>query len=102
MGNGRVTGEVAHIGIDTTGDHVIISGAEMDIAADSLRFATDDETDLRMRFEPAYALHNVHTFILKFSGPFNIILFVKSSFELHQDRDLLAVDTSFHQGIDNG
>ena len=74
----------------------------MDIAANSLRFAPDDETDLRMRLEPLHTIHNMHAFIFKFPGPFNVVLFIESSFELNQHRNLLAVDASCHQRIDNG
>ncbi len=74
----------------------------MDIAADSLRFAPHDETDLRMRLEPAHTIHNVDPFVFEFPGPLNVIFFVESSLELNQDRNLFTVDASFQQRIDNG
>lgn len=102
MANGGVAREIAQIGIDTTGDHVIVSRAEMNVAADPIGFPPDDETHLRMRLEAAYPVHNMHTFIFQFPGPFNIVFFVESRFELDQDRNLLAVDACLHERIDNG
>src|SRR5215831_17312431 len=102
IADGWITGKVAQIGIDAAGDHVVISGPEMDVAAYSVFFASDDQTDLRMCFESAHTVHDMHTFVFEFPGPFDVVLLVESRFEFDQYRNLFAVDPGLHQGIDNG
>ena len=71
-------------------------------SGDSLRFAPDDETDLRVRLEPTHTVDNMHAFIFKFPGPFNVVLLIESSLKLDQHRNLFAINPGFHQRIDNG
>ena len=55
-----------------------------------------------MGFQAHQAVDDMRAGFFQAFGPLDVIFFVKAGFELHEDRNLLAVLCGFHQGSDNG
>ncbi len=96
-----VAGEIAEVGVLLRGDAVVVAGAEMHVAADTVAFAAHDEHDLGVRLEADEPVHHVHALALEGLGPADVALFVEARLELEEDGHLLAVGGGLHQRVDD-
>ncbi len=94
-------GEEAEVGIDSCGGGVVVAGAEVEVAADAVGVAPDDERDLGVDFIADEAIDHVDAVILQFAGPFDVIGFIEAGAEFDYGGDLFAVFCGSHEGTDD-
>lgn len=94
-------GEIAQVGVNAGGGGVVIAGAKMDITADGIGFAPDDQAHFAVDLVADQPVNDVDTGFLEFSRPENIVGFVESGFEFDDGGDLFAVADRVHQGADD-
>src|SRR6185312_11177470 len=96
-----IRGEEAEIGIKTAGRRVVVAGAEMDVAADALRFAPNNERDLAVDFQAHQAVDHVHALALQRPRPFDITLLIEACLQFHEHGHLFAVFNGIEQRFDD-
>lgn len=94
-------GEIAEVRVNAGGGGVVIAGAQMDIPADSIGFAPDDQAHFAVDFVADQPVNDVDTGFLEFSRPEDVVGFVETGFEFDDGCDLFAVADSVHQGADD-
>ena len=63
----------------------------MHISSDTILISPDDQGDLTMSLQAPQAVNNMASGLLQHLCPQDIILLIKTGFQLHKDRYLLAV-----------
>ncbi len=102
LGDLRIASEQAQIGIEARGGGIVISGAEMGVAADfAVRIASHQQGKLAMRLQADQAVIDLHASFLQAARPADVGSFVEAGFEFHDDGDLFF-GGSFHQRADDG
>ena len=87
----RVTGKQANVGIEAGGLHVVISGSDMDVAAQTASFLSDDQRCFGVCLKPAYAEGDMRSHALEFGGPVQIALFIEAGLDFHYAGDLFSM-----------
>ena len=83
-------GQQTEIGVDARRPLVVVAGAEVDVAAQSLRRAPDDQADLGVRLVAAHPVDDVRPGLLERARPLDIALFVEPRRQLDEHRHLLV------------
>ena len=95
-------GEEAEVGVDAGGGGVVVAGAEVDVAADAVGLAADDEGGLAVGLEADDAVDDVDAGLLKGAGLVDVVFLVEAGLEFDEGGDLLAVFGGAGQGVDDG
>src|SRR5262245_2387090 len=95
-----VGGEESEVGVDSRRDRVVVSRAEVDIAAQFVLLLAHDEGDLGMGLQPDQAVDDVDAGLLKSRRPLDVRLFVEAGLEFDQHCDLFAVLGGLDQRFD--
>ena len=85
------TSKQSHVCIQLRCLVIIIAGAEMHISSDTILISPDDQGDLTMSLQAPQTVNNMASGLLQHLCPQDIILLIKTGFQLHKDRYLLAV-----------
>ena len=99
--DGFVGRQEAVVGVEARGFGVIVAGAQVAVAAQTLFLAAHHHDQLCMRLETEHPVHDVRAGFLQLVGQFNIRLFVESRAQLDDHRDVLAGRGRFDQRGDN-
>ena len=97
----RFTAQNAHVFINSGRDGVVVSGSDMHIAANAVRFFADDQGQLDVGLESLDTVGNMRALPFQYSAPGNVGCFVKTGGDLHQHGDLFALTCSFQQRLDD-
>ena len=97
----RVAGEQAVVGVTARGPRVIVAGAEMAIAAQSVGFAAHHHRHLGVGLEADHAVHDVGAGFLQAVGQLDVGFFVESRAQLDDDRHVLAGLRGGDQRVDD-
>ena len=97
LGDGFAGGEKTQVGIEPGGLGIVIAGAEMDVAAQALALATDDEAAFAMGFVADQAVHHMDARLLELARPVNVVGLVEPCLQLDERGDLFSVEGSIHQ-----
>ena len=84
-------GEEADVGVDAGGAVVVVAGGEVDVAADAVVLAADDEQHLAMGLVADDAVDDVGPGGVQRPGPSDVVALVEAGAQLHQRRHLLAL-----------
>ena len=79
---------------------MIIARTKMKIGLEVAFFATDDQKNFAMGFEPYQTVHNVDSGFFHFTGPGDVIGFIKAGFEFDENGHLLVVVCGGDEGIE--
>ena len=90
VGDAMVAGEQADIGIEARGLHVVVSGADVHVAAQAPRFLAHHQRCLAVGLEPADAKGDVGADAFQFGRPMEIAFLVEARLDLHHAGHLLA------------
>ena len=88
--NQWITGQDAEVLIDACGSRVVISGSDMAVATNAVRFLTNDKSRLGVRLQTDHAVCDMHSSIFQFASPFNIACFVEACAKFDQHCDLFS------------
>ena len=94
-----IAGEDAEIRIELGCGCIVVAGRDMDIAADAVLFAADDERTLRVRLEPDKAVDDMRACFFKAAGHQDVIRFIEARLDFHEYSDLLAVLCCFFKRL---
>ena len=94
-------GEEAQVGVEPRRGRVVVAGAEVDVAADAVVLAADDQRGLAVGLEADHAVDDVDAGLLERPGLDDVVLLVEPGLELDQGGDLLAVLGGARQGVDD-
>ena len=94
-------GEVTYVGIDLGGRFVVVAGGVVLVDFQFVPRFSDNLGDLGMDFEAGDAVDDVCARLFERLGPDQIVLFVKTRFELDHRGDLLSVVGSVDQRLDD-
>ena len=83
------------------GRRVVVAGAEVDVAADAVVLAADDQRGLAVGLEADDAVDDVDARLLEHAGLDDVVLLVEPGLELDQGGHLLAVLGGARQGVDD-
>ena len=86
----RIAGEQAVIRVTPSGARVVVAGAEMAVAAQTVRFAAHDHRHLAVGLESDDAVHDVRAGFLQAVGELDVCFFVESRAKLDDHRDVFA------------
>ncbi len=84
-------GQQAHIRVQFGGGVIIIAGAQMHIPPNAVLLPAHHQCNLAVSFQSHQAVDYMASRLFQHLGPNNIIFLVKTGFQFHQHRDLLAV-----------
>ena len=97
-----VAGEQAEVGINFRGGVVVVAGAEVQVAADAVFLAADNERDFAVGLEAGQTVNDVAAGLFELLCPVDVVFFVKARFQLDKHRDLFAVFGGFDERRDDG
>lgn len=97
-----VAGEQAEVGINFRGGVVVVAGAEVQVAADAVFLAADNERDFAVGLEAGQTVNDVAAGFFELLCPVDVVFFVKARFQLDKHRDLFAVFSGFDKRRDDG
>ena len=80
---------------------MIIAGTKMKIGLEVAFFATDDQKNFAMGFEPYQTVHNVDSGFFHFTGPGDVIGFIKTGFQFDKNSHLLVVVCGSDEGVEH-
>ena len=86
-----VAGEEAEVGVDAGGLRVVVAGRQVDVAADAVVLAADDQGDLAVRLQADEAEDDVDAGLLQLARPEDVALLVEPGLQLDDRGHLLAV-----------
>ena len=81
---------------------VIVSGCQMDISADSVFFSSHNKGDLAVCLQSYQTINYMTACFFQHFGPDDIVFLVKTCFQLHKNRNLLAVFCCLSQRCNDG
>ena len=93
-----VAGKVGNIRVNLGSGLIVVPRAEMAVTPQHALFPAHHQANLGMGLQPLDAVNNLHAGTLKLLRLFQIAGFVKTGFQLHQRRHLLAALRRFFQG----
>ena len=85
-----IAGKHAEVFVRRSGLRVVVAGAEVAVAADSVRLLANDQQDLGMGLEPDESVHDVCARLLEHPGPLDVRLLVEAGLQLDECDDLLS------------
>ena len=94
-------GEEAQVGVEPGGGRVVIARAQVDVAADAVVLAADDERGLAVGLQSDDPVDDVNAGLLEHPGLVDVVFLVEPGLELDQGGDLLAVLGGAGQGADD-
>src|SRR5262249_16013770 len=97
----RVAREEAEVGVNARRLGIVIAGPQVDVAANAVVFAADDQGHLAVRLETGKAEDDVDARFFEGTGPDNVSFLVEASTQLYDGRYLLAVVGGALQGGDD-
>ena len=101
MAKCRIAGEKGKVGVNLRRDRVIISRAEVNVAADAVCFTPHHERRFRMRFFVEEAIDDLYAGALQIPRPFDVGFFVEARVQFDQGGDRFARFRRFDQGLDD-
>ena len=99
--NGLARGEQAVVLIEASGLRVVVSGADVAVAAKRAALLANNERQFAVSLEPNNAVNNVNAGLLELASPGDVGLLVEASLDLNQRQDLLASLSRIDQRIDD-
>ena len=87
----RVAGEEAEVGVDAGRLRIVVAGRQVDVAADAVVLAADDQRDLAVRLQADEAEDDVDAGLFQFARPEDVAFLVEPGLQLDDGRHLLAV-----------
>ena len=94
-------GKYPQIGIQFCCRRVIVTGSYMNVSPDAILFPADNQCTLRVSLQPYQPINYVSSRLFKASGHVNIVFFIKTGLNFHENRDLLTILRRFFQCPDN-
>ena len=91
----------ADIRIDTGRLAVVVARRQVDVTADAIFFTADDEGNLGVGLEAHDAVNDMAAGFFQLAGHVDIIFFIETGLDFHEDRDLLAIFCRLGQGRDD-
>ncbi len=101
MADDRIAGQQAQIGVDSRGLRVVIAGAHVAVAAQSIGFLADHQAQLAVRLQSDDAVHDVHAGALELARPCDVGVLVETRLDLDQCQHLLAGVRGVDQRVDD-
>lgn len=98
---GRASRQEAQVGIKAGCPGMIIAGTEMEIGLEVSLFAPDDQKDFAMGFESDQTVDDVDSGFFHFTGPGDVIGFIKTGFEFDKNGHLLVVMCGSDQCVED-
>ena len=98
----RIGREQTEVGINARGAVMIIAGAEMNVLAQTIGIAADDEQGLAMRLQSDHAVNDMRARFFQAARPLDVGRFIESRAQLDQRGDLFAGIGGVDQGRDDG
>jgi len=86
-----IGGENAHIGIESGGLVVVISGRQVDITDDPVVMFFYDHCDFAVGLQVGHSVKDVRTGFFQLFCPLHVIFLVETGFQLDKHSDLFAV-----------
>ena len=80
---------------------VVVTGADMDVAADAVGLLTHDQRELDVRFDPLHAVGDVSSCQFELLAPADVGRLVEACGDLDQDRYLLAAAGRVFERLDD-
>ena len=96
-----VVGQQPEVLIETCGLGVVVAGADVAVAAQTLFLLTDDEGKLAVGLEPDDAVDDVDAGALEFAGPADVVDLVEAGLDLDDRQHLLARLGGVDEGVDD-
>ena len=91
LGDLRVAGEQAEVGVEARGDGVVVAGAEVAVAAgDAVFVAADEQGQLAMGLESDDAVEDLHAGVFHAARPADVGGFVEAGHELDDEGGFLG------------
>ena len=82
--------------------NVVIAGAEVDVAPQTVSLVPHDKRHLGVRLEPEQAVDDVYPLSLQGARPRDVVFLVEARLQLHEDGNLFAVLARVHERFDDG
>ena len=101
LGQFRRGREEAEIGVNARGARMIIAGAEMDILAEPVGIAPNDQERLAVRLQSDHAVDDMRARFLQAARPLDVGRFVKTRPQFDQRGDLFAGAGRVDQRLDD-
>ena len=98
----RVGGDQPHVGVHLGGGGVVVSGADVHVAGNPLRFAPDHEAELGVYLHADEPVDYVDARLLHLFGPRDVAFLIETGFQLDHGGDLLAGAPGFDKGFHDG
>ena len=102
LADGFIGGQQAVVGVEPRGLGVVIAGAEMAVAAQTLLLAPHHHHQLGVRLEAEHAVHDVRAGLLQLVRELDVRLLVEARPQLDDHRHVLAGLRRFDQRADDG
>ena len=97
-----IAGEKTQVGVETSGDGVVVAGAEVAVAAgDAVFVATNEESKFAMSLESHDAVEDLHAGVFHAARPANVGGFVEAGHELDDEGGFLG-GGSFNERREDG
>ena len=91
LGDLRIAGEQAEVGVEARGDGVVVAGAEMAVAAgDAVFVAAHEQGQLAVGLEADDAVEDLHAGVFHAARPADVGGFVEAGHELDDQRGFLG------------
>ena len=88
LGDLLVGGEQAEVGVEQGGRRVVVAGAEVNVASQSVPLVADHHRELAVGLEIEEPEHNMDPSSLHLPRPADVVRLVKPGLELDQRRDM--------------
>ena len=96
-----IAAENAQVLINSGSAFVVVSGSNVDIAANAVLLLANDEGQLDMSLQPLHTIGDVHPLSLKQSAPGDVGRFIEARGDLNQHHHLFALACRFQQRLDD-
>ena len=91
LGNLRIAGEQAQVGVEARGDGVVVAGAEVAVAAGHAVFvAAHQHGQLAVRLQAHHAVKDLHAGVFHAARPADVRRLVEARHQLHHHRGFLG------------
>ena len=101
VGDDRVGGQQADVLVQPGRLRVVVAGADVGIATQTVRLVADHQGQLAVRLQPDDAVDDVAAVLLQPARPGDVGLLVEAGLDLDQDEHLLAGLGRVDQGVDD-
>ncbi len=97
----RIAGQQAQIGVDAGGLRIVVAGAHVAVAAQSIGLLAHHKAQLAVGLQSHDAVHHVHARAFELAGPRDVGVLVEARLDLDQSQHLLARVRGVNQRVDN-